>query len=122
MGQLLQVNQELQARLQCYERAFDQMRLENLIMHEKLLQLGVNVLDLVNSTNCNGSSSAVHLLKSPATAAGLAAAAVATTQRSPSEKVSPTGGHHGYPIIPLSVMQSHLNLEKLVKKERESCT
>jgi len=54
MGKVVQLNQELKSRLHQYELLFEQLRLDNLLMREKLLQLGVNVMDLTK-TSYNGS-------------------------------------------------------------------
>lgn len=111
MGKLIQINQELQARLQHYEMAFEQIRLENIIMQDKLLQMGINVLDLVKA-NCNGS---LKMIRSPSGSPPQRS----TPQRSPTEHASPILG--AYPLLPPpGLLQSHV--ERFVKKERDGCT
>lgn len=112
MGKLLQINQELQTRLQHYEIAYDQMRMENIIMQDKLHQLGINVLDLVKA-NCNG----MKLVRSPSGSPPQRS----TPQILPTEQSSPLLTA-GYSMLHPSVLQSHLAAaaERYVKKERET--
>ena len=113
IGKLLQVNQELQGRLQHYEMAFEQIRVENILMQEKLLQMGVNVLDLVK-TNCTGG---FKMMRSPSGS---------PPQRSATEAAAMSVANvrgYGGGVLPLGVMQSHPNLDMfVVKKERDGCT
>lgn len=108
MSKLIQINQDLQARLQHCEIAYEQVRVENLLMQEKLHQLGINVLDLVKG---NG----LKMVRSPSGS---------PPQRSTPQILQPEGSSllAGYPLLHPGLLQSHLAAaaERYVKKERES--
>ena len=77
-------------------------------MQEKLLTMGVNIIDLMKA-NCNGN---MKLMKSPSRS---------PQQRSPTEAISPVH-NHGYPVMPPGVLPSHAAVEMYLKKEREGGT
>lgn len=101
VSKLLQVNQDLSARLQHYELAYEQLRCENIILQDKLHQLGINVLDIVAKPHA--SNGGLKLVKSPS--------------RSPTETLpSRHRGYHG----PMGSLPAHHMLEMMVKKERDT--
>jgi len=110
MGKLIQLNQDLQARLQHYEIAYEQIRVENIIMQEKLRKLGINVLDLIKA-GCNG----LNMLRSPSGSPPQRT----TPQMLPTDSSSLLAG---YSMLHPSLLQSHLAAvaERYVKKERDS--
>ena len=103
VSKLLQVNQDLSARLQHYELAYEQLRCENMILQDKLHQLGINVLDIV--TKPHATNGGLKLVKSPS--------------RSPPETLS--SRHRGY-LGPIGQLPAHHMLEMMVKKERDTWT
>lgn len=104
VGKLLQVNQDLSARLQHYELAYEQLRCENMILQDKLHQLGINVLDIIAKPH--SSNGGLKLVKSPSR----------SPQRSPPETLS--SRHRGY--LPMTPLPAHHMLEMMVKKERDT--
>ncbi|KAL3862214.1 hypothetical protein ACJMK2_008200 [Sinanodonta woodiana] len=53
-SKLIQMNRDLQKQLQQFEIAYEQIRVENILMSEKLHQLGINILDLLSKPSFNG--------------------------------------------------------------------
>ena len=106
MGKLLQVNQDLSSRLQHYEIAYEQLRCENMILQDKLHQLGINVLDIIAKPHSSNGS--FKLVKSPSR----------SPQRSPTETMS-SPRHRGY-MGPMGPLPAHHMLEMMVKKERDT--
>ena len=102
VSKLLQVNQDLSARLQHYELAYEQLRCENIILQDKLHQLGINVLDIVAKPHATNGG--LKLVKSPS--------------RSPTETL-PSRHPRGY-LGPMASLPAHHMLEMMVKKERDT--
>lgn len=110
MSKLVQINHELQVRLQHYEVVFEQVRLENIIMQEKLFQMGINVLDLVKA-NCNGN---LKMIRSPSGSPPQQA----TPARSPTEHASSLLAA-GFPLHQQpGLLPSHS--DRFIKKEHDS--
>ncbi|XP_052820891.1 ski oncogene-like [Mya arenaria] len=113
MGKVIQLNQELSSRLQQYEVLLEQVRIDNMMMREKLLQMGVNVMDLTKASYPGGNC---KLLCSPSGS---------PPQRSPSETPGAAllAGYAAH-MLHSSMLQQYAGLsgvsaERYIKKERD---